>query len=491
MIAFPNVERSDYNSTTGFRLSDVIPEKMLLVADDIDPMGDFAADETGKLFVDHLKALTPFRYPELSRRELSRLHDGIWPSRGTKLPVRRGVSVEDFQANIASLDNAQARIARKLGRGHQILRGAPGTGKSIVIAHRCHYLEAYDSNVERVLVVCFNIAASRYLCRLVLEQGVGMGSGGVAVLHFYELCSRIVAMDVNYEGETAQYYEDVLGEALDAVRNEESEVQPYDAILVDEGQDLGDDMYRLLLSILAPGGDLLIAVDTNQNIYRRRSSWKSLGINAAGNSHTLKLPYRSTREISRFAEAFLGSEEPTSVQMELIPKSPSRHGLPPRLEACEDYDALVDFLATEIKGHITRQEYKRSEIAVIYDDKVYVDFDGPVQFDYANKGAIRHIYERLEAAGIPTKWVSADVRAKELYDVTTDRVTLVSVHSAKGLDFDLVFLLGGKQLAPSGALSAPELNLCYVGITRAKHHLVIPYCRESEFIVRVRACLEG
>ena len=261
---------------------------------------------------------------------------------------------------------------------------------------------------------------------------------------------------------------------------------------MDEGQDLGDDMYRLLLEILKPGGDLLIALDTNQNIYRRQSTWKSLGIRASGNTHTLKNVYRNTHEIHRFAEAFLGIREATPpAQRELLPDATDRHGEPPHLEHCEDYDALLDFVEDDIRGRIDRREYARSEIAIIYDDKVYAESDGPLQFDYAKKEKIRQIRERLQDAGIPVKWISEDTRAKELYDVTTDRVTLISIHSSKGLDFDLVYLLGGNQIAPSKTLSNAELDLFYVGITRAKHRLVIPYCWESEFIVRARKCLKG
>jgi superfamily I DNA/RNA helicase len=337
--------------------------------------------------------------------------------------------------------------------------------------------------------VCFNIAASRYLRRLIQEQGVGIGPDGVEVVHFYEFCSRVVGITVNYEEYSSEaYYEDVLGEALSAVLGGESEVRPYDAILVDEGQDLSDDMYRLLLALLAPKGDLLIALDTNQNLYRRNSSWKSLGISASGNTHTLPNRYRNTIEIERFADAFLGTKPDPGPQIEMGLEGASRHGAPPRLQHCDNYEALQQFLIEDIQDQLKREEYKRSEIAVIYDDKVYRAEEGPIQFQHAKKEEVRRLSERLEASGIPTKWVSEDVRAKELFDITSDRVSLVSIHSAKGLGFDLVYLLGSDQIAPSKQLTNSELNLYYVGITRAKHQLVIPYCCDSEFIEKAKSC---
>ena len=93
------------------------------------------------------------------------------------------------------------------------------------------------------------------------------------------------------------------------------------------------------------------------------------------------------------------------------------------------------------------------------------------------------------SAFIPTKWVSEDVRAKELFDITTDRVALISIHSAKGLDFDLVYLLGVDRIIPDDDTRERLIRLLYVAITRAKYRLVIPYVGETEIITRLKACL--
>ena len=60
------------------------------------------------------------------------------------------------------------------------------------------------------------------------------------------------------------------------------------------------------------------------------------------------------------------------------------------------------------------------------------------------------------------------------------RVTLMTLHSAKGLEFDLVFLAGLEEgLFPhSRTLNSPEeleeeRRLCYVGMTRAMHRLIL------------------
>ena len=64
-------------------------------------------------------------------------------------------------------------------------------------------------------------------------------------------------------------------------------------------------------------------------------------------------------------------------------------------------------------------------------------------------------------------------------------VNLMTVHSAKGLEFPVVFLIGLEEgLFPhaSSLINPSELEeerrLCYVGITRAKQQLFLTYCRE-------------
>lgn len=77
---------------------------------------------------------------------------------------------------------------------------------------------------------------------------------------------------------------------------------------------------------------------------------------------------------------------------------------------------------------------------------------------------------------------------------TQDSVTLMTLHSAKGLEFPVVFLVGmeegifpGHQSIGEPKELEEERRLCYVGITRAKHNLFLT-CSKKRTIFGSTSC---
>lgn len=76
-----------------------------------------------------------------------------------------------------------------------------------------------------------------------------------------------------------------------------------------------------------------------------------------------------------------------------------------------------------------------------------------------------------------------DERASAQHAPTVEGVTLASLHAAKGLEWDAVFLTGLSEgllptsLADTAAAVAEERRLLYVGVTRAREHLHLSYAR--------------
>lgn len=112
------------------------------------------------------------------------------------------------------------------------------------------------------------------------------------------------------------------------------------------------------------------------------------------------------------------------------------------------------------------------------------------------RGALRERWDSLQAlvgladelaarpdASLPALVAELDERAAAQHAPAVDGVTLASLHAAKGLEWDAVFLTGLSEgllpisLAETDAAVAEERRLLYVGITRAREHLELSYAR--------------
>lgn len=86
-------------------------------------------------------------------------------------------------------------------------------------------------------------------------------------------------------------------------------VKPYQHVLVDEAQDLHEAQWRMLrAAVPEQPNDMFIVGDSHQRIYDRRTSLSRVGIKITGRSRRLRINYRTTHEILRWALAFLGED---------------------------------------------------------------------------------------------------------------------------------------------------------------------------------------
>ena len=78
--------------------------------------------------------------------------------------------------------------------------------------------------------------------------------------------------------------------------------------------------------------------------------------------------------------------------------------------------------------------------------------------------------------------ISASTDSIEQQELVKGKVNIMTMHRAKGLSADVVFIVGAeKQFIPgknTGKGEDDERRLLYVSITRARHELVITYCNE-------------
>jgi hypothetical protein len=231
--------------------------------------------------------------------------------------------------------------------------------------------------------------------------------------------------------------------------------KPFDHIVVDEAQDLGPAELSLLAAIAPPGEDaLFFAGDIGQRIFQHPFSWKALGIEVRGRSSTLKVCYRTSRQIRTVADRLLPG-------------------------ALRDPDG--------------NEEERVGTISV---------FDGPIPeialLDDAEK-EIAKIADYLRDAvgeGISPNEIGLFVRSPEVIGraraaadaaMLGDQVAVSVMHLAKGLEFRAVAVMACDQdvlplesriteAADEGELDdiyETERQLLYVACTRARDRLLV------------------
>lgn len=346
------------------------------------------------------------------------------------------------------LDEEQSEIACRPVEDVFLLTGPPGSGKTLVLAARAKWM-ARQHPSWRIAVLCYNRALVPYLESLV------WGHSNISVYtvgRFASLLRVRISLDDEERAERD------VGWALRDIK------ATFDAVLVDEWQDFMDAWTRLILAAVRPGrGGLTLAGDPKQALYRdgnRDIALAGRTVEAA----TLSKPYRSTRQILEVTSAL----DPT---MEVAGKDQALDGQPVDLVWAENVASMADAVARDIQLLLNADERQPQDIGVLV----------------TRKWDMGKVLYALKRADIPAEPVYPSKAAE--FDLTKPVVKVMTVHSAKGYEFDVVFLVGMEHLAnPDGSDRANrEGRSGYVGATRAKDQLVLTYSRENVYLDRIRA----
>jgi superfamily I DNA/RNA helicase len=249
-------------------------------------------------------------------------------------------------------------------------------------------------------------------------------------------------------------------------------VSPFDAVIADEAQDLGQQEIRLLAALTAanPAGLMLVG-DAGQRIYPGGYSLKALGINVSGRSKRLRVVYRTSEEIRRFAARI---------------SADSRDDLDGGSESSSDSFSLAKGTPPTLQGFATPEQqaaYIAKTLASLRDRGI-ADHEVGI-FVRSNKLA-NELISLLSKEG---------VRAIRLGDAE-EGVSVGTMHRAKGLEFRAVIIaycqhgqipnyaaIREADVADQDAVRSLERQLLYVSATRARDELIVTWVgKPSEFL---------
>ncbi|MGN1359600.1 MAG: UvrD-helicase domain-containing protein [Kiritimatiellia bacterium] len=215
------------------------------------------------------------------------------------------------QGTVLKLRGNQVKLAEPTP-GHFRIRGVAGSGKTQALAYRAAKLASQE---KRVLILTFNITLWHYIKDMVARAPFTFSWEQITFDHFHGFCWRFLPWEsrpnTRNEENRKRYYEEIVPQMVARViERHEREVEKYDAILIDEGQDYVYNWYDLLNTyFLSKRDEVVVCCDKRQNIYRRDLSWLDKrvtrrGLEKFGDYIDLTVSIRQPPKLAAFAKAF-------------------------------------------------------------------------------------------------------------------------------------------------------------------------------------------
>lgn len=235
----------------------------------------------------------------------------------------------------------------------------------------------------------------------------------------------------------------------------------YTHIIIDDDQDLSKVQLKFISEFYRnkPYSSLMFIGDNTQSIYPY--SWlgkgrphSSIGFPMSGRRRTLAKNYRTTTEISKAAYRLIEKDKQIQENVDYVsPLLIDRHGDEPVYQAFKNERKQNEFLTDEIKR--LHKKFNYEDICIMT----------------RNKHLLQTIKQTFEKKNIPYEILNNN---KSQYEA--NKVKLTTLHSVKGLEFNVVFLpyldegiipIQMKEMDNDLTVETEERKLLYVGMTRA------------------------
>jgi hypothetical protein len=380
------------------------------------------------------------------------------------------------------MDLQQEQIARTLGEGHRVIHGVAGSGKTMILVFRAQQLAAAARPDQPILVLCYNRTLAQRITTLLRERGVDENL--VVCRTFHAWCQDMVRayqLDVPQDLQGDAYWQALVHTVNRAVQTGLVPGGQYLALMIDEAHDFDETWLQMATRMVNPASNsLLVLYDDAQSIYqkqRRKFSFASVGIQAQGRTSVLKLNYRNTAEVLALAmqcAANLVAERPESEDavQTVHPATAGRRGpLPVLIEAANPAEE-AELIAERIAKAVSEGK-SLNDIAVLF----------------RTRHRIEGVSRALQRKGIAVQAMQAQGATR--FDWSRPSVKLITMHSAKGLEFPLVFIAGLDSMPWKDEPLEEEVRLLYVGMTRSTQELVLTASGMSPIVQRVKNSLES
>jgi hypothetical protein len=491
---FPRMKQDDFARN---RLYSSIGREFVLCREEFDPEDKLFTVDNLIVKIHGMFTSWTHRWHILSMEELNGIRSLLQPGLRTGPGVKQSVHHQDqwllSRHSGIALDLRQENIAYHLGDKHRLIRGATGSGKTLVLASRTKVLAKMHPD-WKILVLCYGLSLSGYLQQLIgrmmsepddLFDLMEMADGGKL-----EAGSRVEVYNFRqWLRNELHTKEEEIPSLLAKLVKKEAILPVYDAIMIDEGQDFEPEWLKLLGHVLNPDTQsLLIAEDCNQSITgskRRSSLARDTGLSFRGRSKILTVNYRNTAEIVRFAWNFYHRHTVMKHQVQLgtakypdavpLPSSITRRSGPaPIVKSFGGLQKEMHYVAERIAALHGERNVPFSDMLILYRVK-----------DRYDMSYVDLICRRMKEDCIPFTLLSERSRSERngsTIETDGEAVVVSTLDEISGLDYRAVFIVNIESMPyPLEPREEREVSLLYVGMTRALDWLYLTYSGESKF----------
>ena len=454
-VVLPNITRAQFEQA---ELGQALEPQRVICKDEM--LESVDAED----FQSRLWNMFPYaRYVSLSLPQIHRVRGILFPELRIGQQADLFANADDEAPEVPDLmqvmDVQQEQLARSLGSGHRVIHGVAGSGKTMILGFRAEHLARAFAQGKPILVLCFNRALSQKLSQTMRDKGL---ADRVHCRTFHSWCSeqlRSYGQDLPpTELARQDRFADEVNRVMRGVALGHIPAGQYMSVLIDEGHDFEPAWLKLVVQMVDPDtNSLLVLYDDAQSIYQKRRkgfSLKSVGIQAQGRTSVFHINYRNTRQILGTASAMASDLlRPASADEDgiptLSPVSCGRDGPAPLVIDLPSASAQAEHLAQALlqchrDGHAWR------DMAVLCHDS----------------GDLFAIEAAAKRHAIPRN-------PRGEYFVDKDRISMLSMKVSKGLEFEVVALLGGVAQSATPDDAEDERRLHYVAATRATHRLIV------------------
>lgn len=277
------------------------------------------------------------------------------------------------------------------------------------------------------------------------------------------------------EQKMTDFYTNAL-KVLNRMEKKQLYWKKYSYIVVDECQDLTRVQLEIIKKLYndKEGSCIWFLTDIAQSIYMHswlsKHSFKSIGFNMAGKSNILSKNYRTTKQIAMAAYSLLGKDLVLNKSDNFVePVLVERNGAKPQYHSFERLEQELNFLVKEIKKLLLNGTFDLHDIAIVAKTWNYLEDIKP---HLLNHGLDAHLLKNQ--------------KSEAYYE--EEKIHLLTLHSSKGLEFPVVFIVGiNENILPfSDDKEEEERKVLYVGMTRAKELLYMSSsAKASRFIAEI------